>query len=142
MPIGPRQRALKAIAELDAPGAASAEFAGQSQLSPAAERRQLTVLFCDLVGSTALSGRLDPEDMRDMITAYQNASAGAVTRFEGFVAKFMGDGVLAFFGFPKAREDEAERARLRGEGRSASGIELNRLETGRRKRTSRPISSH
>ncbi len=75
-----------------------------------AERRQLTVLFCDLVGSTALSGRLDPEDMSALIRTYQNAVAGEITRFEGHVAKFMGDGVLAYFGWPKAHEDDAERA--------------------------------
>ncbi len=75
-----------------------------------AERRQLTVMFCDLVGSTALSARLDPEDMREIIRAYQNAVAGEITRFDGHVAKYMGDGVLAYFGYPKAHEDEAERA--------------------------------
>jgi class 3 adenylate cyclase len=68
------------------------------------------VLFCDLVGSTELSARLDPEDMSAVIRAYQNAVAGEITRFEGHVAKFMGDGVLAYFGYPKAHEDEAERA--------------------------------
>ena len=75
-----------------------------------AERRQLTVMFVDLVGSTALSARLDPEDMREVIRAYQDAVAGEVARFEGHVAKFMGDGVLAYFGWPAAHEDEAERA--------------------------------
>ena len=67
-------------------------------------------MFVDLVGSTALSARLDPEDMRDVIRGYQNAVAGEITRFEGNVAKFMGDGVLAYFGYPRAHEDEAERA--------------------------------
>ena len=75
-----------------------------------AERRQLTVMFVDLVGSTALSAMLDPEDMREVICAYQNAVAGEIARFEGHVAKFMGDGVLAYFGWPRAHEDEAERA--------------------------------
>ncbi len=75
-----------------------------------AERRQLTVMFVDLVGSTALSARLDPEDMRDVIRAYQDTVAGAIARFEGHVARFMGDGVLAYFGWPRAHEDEAERA--------------------------------
>jgi class 3 adenylate cyclase/CheY-like chemotaxis protein/DNA polymerase III delta prime subunit len=75
-----------------------------------AERRQLTVMFVDLVGSTALSGRLDPEEMGGLLRAYQNAVAGEVMRFEGHVAKFMGDGVLAYFGWPKAHEDAAERA--------------------------------
>ena len=75
-----------------------------------AERRHLTVMFVDLVGSTSLSGRLDPEDMRTVITSYQNTVAGVVTRFEGHVAKYMGDGVLCYFGWPKAHEDAAERA--------------------------------
>ncbi len=115
LPIGPRRRALKAIAELDAqrhtpPGAASAEIAEQSQLSPAAERRQLTIMFCDLVGSTALSRQLDPEDHRDIMRRYQDAVAGAVTRYGGHVAKYLGDGVLTYFGWPQAYEDQAERA--------------------------------
>ena len=75
-----------------------------------AERRQLTVVFIDLVDSTGLSTRLDPEDLREVILQYQNAVAGEVTRFEGHVAKFMGDGVLAYFGWPRAHEDEADRA--------------------------------
>ncbi|MDB5407426.1 MAG: guanylate cyclase [Rhodospirillales bacterium] len=75
-----------------------------------AERRQLTVLFCDLVGSTALSARLDPEDMRDMMRAYHDCCANVVARFDGFVAKYMGDGVLVYFGYPHAHEDDAERA--------------------------------
>ena len=83
---------------------------GAPTASPEAERRQLTVLFCDLVGSTALSARLDPEDMRDVLRAYQNACSGAITRYDGFVAKFMGDGVFSYFGYPTAHEDDAERA--------------------------------
>ena len=67
-------------------------------------------MFCDLVGSTALSARLDPEDMRQVIRAYQDACSGVVARYDGFVAKFMGDGVLAYFGFPRAHEDDAARA--------------------------------
>ena len=77
---------------------------------PEAERRQLTVLFCDLVGSTAISAGLDPEDMREVITAYQNCCAEIVSQFGGHVAKFMGDSVLAYFGYPQAHEDDAERA--------------------------------
>jgi class 3 adenylate cyclase len=75
-----------------------------------AERRQLTVMFCDLVGSTAMSARLDPEDMRFVIGAYHKGVTETVARFDGFVAKFMGDGVLIYFGYPKAHEDDAERA--------------------------------
>ena len=67
-------------------------------------------MFCDLVGSTALSARLDPEDMRRVIRAYQEASSGVVARYDGFVAKFMGDGILAYFGSPRAHEDDPERA--------------------------------
>jgi hypothetical protein len=75
-----------------------------------AERRQLTVLFCDLVGSTALAARLDLEDLRDVMRAYQAACADVICGFEGHVAKYLGDGVLAYFGWPKAHEDDAERA--------------------------------
>nr|WP_283814628.1 adenylate/guanylate cyclase domain-containing protein [Bradyrhizobium australiense] len=75
-----------------------------------AERRQLTVMFCDLVNSTVLSARLDPEDMRDVLRVYHDGCASIVKRFEGFVAKYMGDGVLVYFGYPHAHEDDAERA--------------------------------
>ena len=75
-----------------------------------AERRQLTVLFCDLVGSTELSARLDPEDMGGVIRAYQGCCAKVVERWGGHVARYMGDGVLAYFGWPQAHEDDAERA--------------------------------
>ena len=110
LPLGPRKRILKAIANLgEAPKTSGAE-----SLTPppedAAERRQLTVMFCDLAGSTALSARLHPEDMRQIIRAYQDACSGVVARYDGFVAKFMGDGILAYFGFPHAHEDDAERA--------------------------------
>ena len=75
-----------------------------------AERRQVTVMFSDLVGSTALSARMDPEDLREVISAYQKCVAETVSRFGGFVAKYMGDGVLIYFGYPQAHEDDAERA--------------------------------
>jgi len=74
------------------------------------ERRQLTVMFCDLVGSTALGQRLDPEDLRDVLAAYHDASSAAVKRFEGHVAQHLGDGVLVYSGFPVAHEDDADRA--------------------------------
>src|SRR6516165_1208007 len=74
------------------------------------ERRQVTVMFSDLVGSTALSARMDPEDLREVISAYQKCVAETVQRFGGFVAKYMGDGVLVYFGYPQANEDDAERA--------------------------------
>ena len=81
-----------------------------------AERRQLTVMFCDLVGSTALSARFDPEDLRELIGAYHRAVADVVAGFDGFVAKYMGDGVLIYFGYPRAHEDDAERAVRAGLG--------------------------
>jgi class 3 adenylate cyclase len=75
-----------------------------------AERRQLTVMFCDIVGSTALSTQFDPEDLRELIGGYHRVVAGTVARFDGFVAKYMGDGVLIYFGYPQAHEDDAERS--------------------------------
>ena len=75
-----------------------------------AERRQLTVMFCDLVGSTALSTKLDPEDLREVIAAYHKCAAEMAARFSGFVAKYMGDGVLTYFGYPEAHEADAENA--------------------------------
>jgi class 3 adenylate cyclase/predicted ATPase/energy-coupling factor transporter ATP-binding protein EcfA2 len=107
--LGHRKIMLKAIAALRAP-------APQPVAEPtpprgdAAERRQLTVMFCDLVGSTALSTRFDPEDLRELIGGYHRAVAETVGRFDGFVAKYMGDGVLIYFGYPQAHEDDAERA--------------------------------
>jgi class 3 adenylate cyclase len=111
--IGHRRLLLQAIARLDHKAATiehGADAGGPSRSGSDAERRQLTVMFVDLVGSTALSARLDPEDMREVIRGYQDTVAGEITRFEGHVAKFMGDGVLAYFGWPRAHEDEAERA--------------------------------
>jgi class 3 adenylate cyclase len=115
---GHRRRLLDAIAALCAAApAASATAAPRDAPAPAeAERRQLTVMFCDLVGSTELSSRLDPEDLRGVITAYHRAVAEVVTGFDGFVAKYMGDGVLAYFGYPRAHEDDAERAVRAGLG--------------------------
>src|SRR5208283_4184544 len=110
--LGHRKRLLRAIATLGE-AQSQAKSASQGATAPpadAAERRQLTVMFCDLVGSTALSARLDPEDMREVIRAYQDACSGAISRYDGFVAKYMGDGVLAYFGYPQAHEHDAERA--------------------------------
>jgi class 3 adenylate cyclase/predicted ATPase len=109
LPLGPRKLLLRAIALLTT-RSASEPTPASTTTSREAERRQLTVMFVDLVGSTELASRLDPEDMREVLRAYQDASAGVIARFEGFVAKFMGDGVLAYFGYPRAHEDEAERA--------------------------------
>jgi class 3 adenylate cyclase/predicted ATPase len=87
-------------------------------LSPApdAERRQLTVMFCDLVDSTALSGRLDPEDLRDVLRAYQQVCSAVITRFDGHIAQLLGDGLLVYFGYPQAHEDDAQRAVYAGLG--------------------------
>jgi class 3 adenylate cyclase len=110
--VGHRRKLLEAIAALAEPASASqAEPSAAARARPAqAERRQLTVLFCDLVGSTELAARLDPEDMGAVIRAYHRCCAEAVERWGGHVAKYMGDGVLAYFGWPQAHEDEAERA--------------------------------
>jgi len=114
--LGDRRRLLAAIAALGG-GASPAAPAPVSSSAPAeAERRQLTVMFCDLVGSTALSAQLDPEDYRDVVAAYHRAVSDAVKSLDGFVAKYMGDGVLAYFGYPRAHEDDAERAVRAGLG--------------------------
>jgi class 3 adenylate cyclase/tetratricopeptide (TPR) repeat protein/ABC-type transport system involved in cytochrome c biogenesis ATPase subunit len=110
--LGHRKRLLKAIATLASPAALGpATPVGQSSsMGDGAERRQLTVMFCDLVGSTALASQLDPEDMREVIGAYHRCVAKTIARFDGFVAKYMGDGVLVYFGYPQAHEHDAERA--------------------------------
>jgi class 3 adenylate cyclase/predicted ATPase len=112
--LGHRRKLLRAIAELDGiekgvpkPAPPTAEPVAPHE---AAERRQVTVMFSDLVGSTALAGRMDPEDLREIISASQKCVADTVQRFGGFVAKYMGDGVLIYFGYPHAHEDDAERA--------------------------------
>ena len=116
--IGHRRRLLDAISALDtaAPDASGAAVPRDVAPLAEAERRQLTVMFCDLVGSTALAARLDPEDLRDVIGAYHRAVADMVTSFEGFVAKYMGDGVLVYFGYPQAHEEDAENAVRAGLG--------------------------
>ena len=110
--LGHRRKMLAAIAETtgSAPSAPIPIAATESKAQDTAERRQVTVMFSDLVGSTALSGRMDPEDLREVISAYQKCVAETVQRFGGFVAKYMGDGVLVYFGYPQAHEDDAERA--------------------------------
>ena len=122
LPVGPRRRVSNAIAAMknlvDSAPANTPDASPESATTPPstsappseAERRHLTVMFVDLVGSTEMATRMDAEDMRDVITSYQNTVAGVVSRYEGFVAKFMGDGVLCYFGWPRANEDDAERA--------------------------------
>ncbi len=116
--LGDRLKLLRAIRELGGTPPISPKFSSpEPKIQELAERRQVTVLFSDLVGSTALSARMDPEDLREVISAYQKCVAGIVSRFGGFVAKYMGDGVLVYFGYPQAHEDDAERA-------VRSGLEL------------------
>ena len=112
--LGHRRKMLRAIAELSGVEKSAPKGAGAAAPSATpqdtAERRHVTVMFSDLVGSTALSARMDPEDLREVFSAYQKAVAETVQRFGGFVAKYMGDGVLVYFGYPQAHEDDAERA--------------------------------
>ena len=121
--LGHRRKMMRAIRELasspisSAPERPASGVTGTQAPRDTAERRQVTVMFSDLVGSTALSARMDPEDLREVISAYQNCVTETVSHFGGFVAKYMGDGVLAYFGYPQAHEDDAERA-------VRSGLEL------------------
>src|SRR5262249_20165154 len=113
--VGHRRLLLDAIAVLRAESTAKAPLPDAAPptdiaAKDAAERRQVTVMFADLVGSTALSARLDPEDMREIIASYHRCCAEQITKAGGFVAKYMGDGVLAYFGYPQAHEDDAEGA--------------------------------
>ena len=125
--LGHRRKLLRAITNLEtiekaAPAAAVVAAPPAPLPLDTAERRQVTVMFSDLVGSTALSARMDPEDLRDVISAYQKCVAETVNRFDGFVARYMGDGVLVYFGYPRAHEDDAERA-------VQAGLELVRVVT-------------
>lgn len=110
--LGHRKKLLRAVAALDAAPAPQATPPGRRT----AERRQLTVMFCDLVGSTILSGQIDPEDFRAVMQAYQEACAEVIARFDGYIAKYLGDGILVYFGYPRAHEDDAERAVRAGLG--------------------------
>jgi class 3 adenylate cyclase len=100
--LGHRRKILRAIAEFDG--------VAPPPIETEAERRHLTVMICDLVGSTALSARLDPEDLRAVIDAYHAACARITRTYDGFLAEFRGDGILAYFGYPIAHEDDAERS--------------------------------
>jgi SAM (Sterile alpha motif) domain-containing protein/adenylate/guanylate cyclase family protein len=106
--VGHRRKLLAAIAALRSGGGPQCPAA--DKVVSAAERRQITVMFCDVVDSTSLSTRLDPEDLREVLGAYQKCVAQTIGRYDGFVARYMGDGVLAYFGYPQAHEDDAERA--------------------------------
>src|SRR5215510_7255669 len=107
--LGHRRKILRAIAQFDGVAPTPIETATESVRREEAERRHLTVMICDLVGSTALSARLDPEDMRVVIDAYHAACARITRTYDGFLAEFRGDGILAYFGYPIAHEDDAER---------------------------------
>ena len=112
VPLGHRRLLLKAVAELDgaAPAAERLSAAQGDRMPRDAGRRQLTVLFCDLVGSTALAQRLDPEALRDLMRDYQQACGAVIERYAGHVAQYLGDGLVVYFGWPQAHEDDAERA--------------------------------
>ena len=103
--LGAVWKPVAAFTDQPEPGAAPVP----SRSAPEAERRQLTVMFCDLVGSTELSGRLDPEDLREVVRAYQEMAA-AVRRLDGSIAQYLGDGMLVYFGYPQAHQDDARRA--------------------------------
>jgi class 3 adenylate cyclase len=111
--VGDRRRLLEAISALrdrDETEPSASRVSEPSSTTTDAERRQITVLFCDIVDSTALSTRLDPEDLRWIITAFQHKVAETAALFSGFVAKYMGDGALLYFGYPRAQETDAEQA--------------------------------
>jgi SAM (Sterile alpha motif) domain-containing protein/adenylate/guanylate cyclase family protein len=120
--LGDRKRLLQAIARLDEQGAkeavtapiapvnAASDAPSETALPHAGERRQLTVMLCDLVGSTALSEKLDPEELCDLLHAYRTLCGDVIARYDGFIARYVGDGILTYFGWPAAHEDDAERA--------------------------------
>jgi class 3 adenylate cyclase len=111
--LGDRKRLLQAVARLDgerAGGAVAPMAASGDAISPGGERRQLTVMFCDLVGSTALSERLDPEELGKLLHAFRMHCGDVIARYDGFVARYVGDGILTYFGWPTAHEEDAERA--------------------------------
>jgi len=110
----PLSREPRPTAQADATPQAAALAVGRS--TPAAERRQLTVMFCDLADSTSLASRLDPEDYREVIRAYQAACAEVIQRFDGYIAQYLGDGLLVYYGYPQAHEDDAQRAIRTGLG--------------------------
>src|SRR5215475_4960277 len=130
IPLGHRRKILAAIGELSGIASAAPKFAARTEPGPdTAERRQVTVMFSDLVGSTTLSTRMDPEDLREVISAYQKCVTETVHRFDGFVARYMGDGALVYFGYPRAHEDDAERA-------IRAGLELIKAVTELKSRAS------
>src|SRR5690349_15413165 len=135
--LGHRRKLLRAIAELDsAPSVASAP--ARAAIAPplgspdeaAGERRHLTIMFCDLVGSTSISARLDAEEWRDMVSAYLESASSEVTKLGGHVAKKLGDGLMVLFGYPIAHDNDAERATRAALAIQRALGELNRRNTG------------
>jgi class 3 adenylate cyclase/tetratricopeptide (TPR) repeat protein len=122
-PPSPPPLSVQPASPSAAPAAARPQTLSPS--APEAERRQLTVLFCDVVGSTALSARLDPEDLRDVVRAYQRTCAEVIQRFDGYIAQYLGDGLLVYFGYPQAHEDDAQRAVHAGLGMLTAMEALN-----------------
>ena len=112
--LGHRKKMLRAIEELKAPAIEPSKpnLTEAGTLSPNGERRHLTVLFCDMVGYTELANRIDPEALHGIVNAYEELCVASVARYEGYVFQRLGDGIVAFFGYPVAHEDEAERANL------------------------------
>src|SRR6476620_2179760 len=142
--VGHRRKLIDAIAALRADASAKAPppdtlSATNITAKDTAERRQVTVMFADLVGSTALSTGTDPEDLREVISAYQKCVAETVRRSDGFVAKYMDDGVLVYFGYPQAHEDDAERAVRAGLELIAAGPVRNLLHRGALPRRTYPV---
>ena len=133
VPLGHRLRIIKAIAALPRerpPTSISVAPSTVESTSGAcgpsdAERRQLSVMFCDLVGSTSLAERLDPEELRELLTRYQDTCAGVIEHFDGYVARYVGDALLVYFGYPQAHEDDAQRAVRAGLGILDAMRELN-----------------
>src|SRR5690242_14320155 len=138
-----RRRLLEAIAKLTGDGVSSqaakpsgdhpAPIPGDYAVSHSGERRQLTVMYCDLVGSTALGEKLDPEELRDLLHAYRTLCGDVIARYDGFVARYVGDGILTYFGWPAAHEDDAERA-------VRAALEI--VQTVRRASTTEALSVH
>src|SRR5215467_7475412 len=121
--LGHRRKILRAIADLR--GVGSVATAEKSPPHDRAERRQLTIMFCDLVDSTALSTRVDPEELKQIIGKYHRRCGEVIAKSDGFVARFLGDGILAYFGYPKAHEDDAERAVRAGLALTAAVAKLD-----------------
>jgi class 3 adenylate cyclase len=131
LPLGDRKRVLKAIANLPTPGAAVASPVAAPHARDEAERRPITVMFCDLVGSTSLASTLDAEDWRDLVGAYLDDAAKAIGQYGGHVAKKLGDGLMALFGYPRAQENDAERAARAGLTLLRALEDLNAANAGR-----------